>query len=48
MFGKKKKTDSLQSQVKRTEEIVHKLDEVNNMFMISLMNTNQQKVTVKK
>lgn len=49
MFGRKKKaTESLQNQVKRTEEVVHKLDNVNNQLIMSMMNMNQRKVTVKK
>ena len=50
MFGRKKKaTESLQNQLKRTEEVVRKLDNVNNQLIMSMMNMNQRKgVTVKK
>jgi len=48
MFGKKKKSDSLKDQVTRTQRAVHKLDNVNNQLIMSMMNMNQRKVTVKK
>ena len=48
MFRKKKTADSLRSQVKRTEDVVRKLDNVNDKLIMSMMNMNQRKVTVKK
>ena len=48
MFRKKKTADSLRNQVKRTEDVVRKLDNVNDKLFISLMNINQPKGVVMK